>query len=215
MDYIKIYNDLILRGKNRIIDKNTYVENHHIIPKSLGGSNCKDNIVSLTAREHFIAHKILCEIYPNSFEMYNAYKFMMNGKSKNQMRQYKYSSKEYERVKIRLSELQSQKYMGENNHRYGKDSWNKGKKGSHSSWVNKTNHSEETILKMSENSKGEKNGFYGKKHSMELKINRGIKVLIDNVEYYGIREAARIIGVTNKTISNRCKNNKIENYQFI
>lgn len=34
-------------------------ERHHEIPRSMGGSNCKDNIVTLTAREHFIAHAML------------------------------------------------------------------------------------------------------------------------------------------------------------
>jgi hypothetical protein len=36
-----------------------YVERHHILPKSLGGSNLKDNNVFLTAREHFICHWLL------------------------------------------------------------------------------------------------------------------------------------------------------------
>lgn len=36
-----------------------YTERHHIIPKSLGGSNSKDNLVRLTAREHFICHRLL------------------------------------------------------------------------------------------------------------------------------------------------------------
>ena len=36
-----------------------YSEKHHIIPKSLGGSNKKDNLVKLTAREHFICHLLL------------------------------------------------------------------------------------------------------------------------------------------------------------
>lgn len=34
-------------------------EKHHVIPKSLGGSNEKVNIVRLTSREHFICHKLL------------------------------------------------------------------------------------------------------------------------------------------------------------
>lgn len=37
-----------------------YVEQHHIIPKSLGGTNDKSNLVFLTAREHCIAHLLLC-----------------------------------------------------------------------------------------------------------------------------------------------------------
>lgn len=37
-------------------------EKHHIIPKSLGGSNDKSNIANLPHRVHFIVHKILPKI---------------------------------------------------------------------------------------------------------------------------------------------------------
>jgi hypothetical protein len=40
-----------------------YSERHHIIPKSLGGSNALDNLVNLTAREHFIAHMLLAHMH--------------------------------------------------------------------------------------------------------------------------------------------------------
>jgi len=36
-----------------------YTEKHHIIPKSMGGSNRKSNLVSLTAKEHFVCHLLL------------------------------------------------------------------------------------------------------------------------------------------------------------
>ena len=36
-----------------------YSENHHIIPKCLGGTDSKDNTIFLTAREHFICHLLL------------------------------------------------------------------------------------------------------------------------------------------------------------
>lgn len=40
-----------------------YVEGHHIIPKSfdLGGQTDPQNIVYLTAKEHIIAHRLLCK----------------------------------------------------------------------------------------------------------------------------------------------------------
>lgn len=45
--------------KRRINPPDGYSESHHVIPKSLGGSNVKSNLVRLTAREHFVAHKLL------------------------------------------------------------------------------------------------------------------------------------------------------------
>lgn len=57
--YTKYYYSIISNAKSRILPPETYTERHHIIPKSLGGSNSKDNLVSLTAREHFICHRLL------------------------------------------------------------------------------------------------------------------------------------------------------------
>jgi 5-methylcytosine-specific restriction endonuclease McrA len=41
----------------------TYYELHHILPKSLGGLDLQENLVLLTAREHYIAHLLLYAIY--------------------------------------------------------------------------------------------------------------------------------------------------------
>lgn len=48
------------------------VERHHIIPKSFGGSNKKENIVSLPLRLHFLAHWLLWKAYRDS-RMANAF----------------------------------------------------------------------------------------------------------------------------------------------
>ncbi len=61
MNYKKIYDQLIERAKMRTLEG--YSENHHIIPKCMGGSNELDNFVALTGREHFIAHLLLAKIY--------------------------------------------------------------------------------------------------------------------------------------------------------
>ena len=40
-------------------DLNCYTERHHIVPKSLGGSDDKDNIVLISPRKHFLVHWLL------------------------------------------------------------------------------------------------------------------------------------------------------------
>lgn len=62
MDYQRIYDSIILKAKSRdvIIE---YTEKHHIIPRCMGGSNDSDNLVRLTAREHFICHWLLWRIF--------------------------------------------------------------------------------------------------------------------------------------------------------
>ena len=60
MRYETIYNNLI--EKRRIEVPEGYSEEHHIKPKSLGGSDSKDNLVRLTAREHYLAHYLLMKM---------------------------------------------------------------------------------------------------------------------------------------------------------
>lgn len=55
--YTTLYYHIIDAAKGRVLVG--YNEKHHIIPKSLGGDNAADNLVRLTAREHFICHLLL------------------------------------------------------------------------------------------------------------------------------------------------------------
>jgi hypothetical protein len=64
MNYQNIYNNLVQKAQSRELDG--YVEKHHIVPKCMGGGNIESNIVRLSAKEHFIAHKLLVRIYPNT-----------------------------------------------------------------------------------------------------------------------------------------------------
>lgn len=76
MDYKRIYNQLIERGKNRELDVNEKYQRHHIIPVSVGGGNSKDNLVHLTYREHYIAHALLHLISPDNIPLLRAYCMM-------------------------------------------------------------------------------------------------------------------------------------------
>jgi hypothetical protein len=66
MDYKLIYQRLCLRGQTRTKNSNIYLEKHHILPKCLGGDNSFANLTLLTAREHYIAHYLLCKVYNDS-----------------------------------------------------------------------------------------------------------------------------------------------------
>lgn len=95
MEYTKIYNQLIERAKTRQLEG--YIEKHHIIPKCLGGSNDKENLVKLTAREHFLCHKLLTKIYPKNEKLW--YALFLMSINKNKKVKYIISSKEYESIK--------------------------------------------------------------------------------------------------------------------
>ena len=104
MNYERIYNELISSRiiLNRKKDDENYFENHHIIPKSLGGSNEKMNLVLLTHREHFLAHKLLVCVYSKNpkekYKMVCALWFMTHIRSKHSNISVT-CSREYEKVK--------------------------------------------------------------------------------------------------------------------
>lgn len=76
MNYQKHYDLLIIKAQSRI-KPNCYCEKHHILPKSLGGSNDPNNLVILTTKEHYIAHLLLAKIYGG--KMWIALNVMLKG----------------------------------------------------------------------------------------------------------------------------------------
>jgi hypothetical protein len=88
-----------------------YTEKHHIIPRALGGLNVKDNIVSLSAREHYICHLLLTKFVKDEFcnKMINALWFLSN---KNTV---KVNSRLYSKLKQDLSSLRKGNTFGKNN----------------------------------------------------------------------------------------------------
>ena len=121
MNYYKAYNDIIcFRQQCKPI--NCYTEKHHIIPKSLGGSDDKCNIVELTAREHFVCHLLLSKMYPKHsvpwIKMMKAFCCMMVRHSTTQERVI--NSRWYAYWKENFSKAQSLHQSGNHNSQYGK-----------------------------------------------------------------------------------------------
>lgn len=68
--YTKTYYQLIDKRRKTSLNRNdVYVEIHHIIPKSLGGDDVDENLISLLPREHFIAHLLLTKMVANKNDM--------------------------------------------------------------------------------------------------------------------------------------------------
>ena len=121
MDYKKIHDKIIENAisENRVKNSNVYYEKHHIIPRCMNGTNDIDNLILLTAKEHFILHKILCLLHPKNAKLAHALWRMVNT-GINDKRDYRITAKEYERIKINKSSIQSLMVSGENNPMYGK-----------------------------------------------------------------------------------------------
>ena len=61
MDHQVHYAKLMKRGSRL---RRGYIEKHHVLPRCLGGTNKKSNIVYLTPEEHYVAHQLLVKMYP-------------------------------------------------------------------------------------------------------------------------------------------------------
>lgn len=119
MNYQRIYFELIEKRKRDIPEG--YIEQHHINPFSISKSNDSDNLVYLTAREHFIAHLLLSKMYPegsiNWIKMQKALMKMFSISS-NQLR---YSpSRWYHYCREQVSIANSINQSGQGNSQYGK-----------------------------------------------------------------------------------------------
>jgi len=175
MDYQRIYDQIIERSKlsdRKKIKGGQYFEEHHVLPKCLGGDNSKVNRVLLTAREHFICHKLLVKIYPDVPKLVFSLFCMVIQKTKTQNRDYTVSSREYSNLKEDYSSSISEMH---------KDGTINYKKENHPRW--KKIPSKEQRLKQGKSLKGvmagDKNPMYdvhrfgedapmwNKKHSQE------------------------------------------------
>jgi len=163
--YKKWHDSIIDNAQSRIIKG--YSEKHHILPRSLGGLNNKDNIVRLTAKEHFIVHMLLCKFTKGNayYKMLYAFKSMCQLINNNHKRDYKITSRIAEKLRLEAEK---------NNPVYRNDVKAKISKANKGRIMSK-----ETRLKMSKARIGNKNAL-GFKHSEEFKerirkINTGKK----------------------------------------
>lgn len=116
MNYKKIYDDLIYNAKNSP-KLDLYKENHHILPKCMGGDDSSENIVKLTAKQHFVAHWLLYKIYktPKLCHAWNNMSMIGVGQEARRI-----NSRYFDRAKKERSRLLSINSKGEKNHFYGK-----------------------------------------------------------------------------------------------
>lgn len=118
MNYKKIYDQIIVRAKelhtarkSEKKQKLNYFEEHHVIPRCMGGDDSVENLVLLTGKEHFLCHVLLREIYPDVIGLKYAVWAMCAWKSEGQKRDYNISGRLYERIKSEMSKLNSARFL--------------------------------------------------------------------------------------------------------
>jgi len=103
MDYKAVYEKLMQKARSRG-DVAGYSEKHHVVPRCLGGSNSKDNLVVLTAEEHFLAHQLLVKMHPGNHKLAYAAQAMVFKNAKTRR-----SNKLYGWLKRRMAQASSDK----------------------------------------------------------------------------------------------------------
>lgn len=180
--YTRWYNSIISAAKQRT-EIAGYYEKHHIIPKSLGGNNSKENLVKLTSREHFICHWLLTKMTTGKDKISTAYacKRMMHGIGKNQER-YRISSRIYENLKNNLNQSLKERVFT--------DQWRK--KLSESAKVRVANESEEIkqfkrekMIRLNKARKGIKKPYQTGENNPFVREDVKEKIKQSNIEKYG------------------------------
>ena len=171
MDYQKIYIKLTSKKDRDLPIK----ERHHIIPKSIGGDDSPENLVDLTPREHYLAHKLLVKITKGEDRKKMAFalwRMTVSGRVKTNSREYESARKTFVE---NMSEFRTGKKFGK--------------------------HSDEARKKASARSVGEKNNMFGKNHTTESKEkiskNRSGKLVGKDNHFFGkthSEESRKIMG---------------------
>jgi hypothetical protein len=157
MNYQRIYNQLIekAQSQNREKGKGIYYEIHHIIPTCVGGTGKKweykthPNLVLLTAKEHFIAHRLLCQISDNP-KLANALWRMCTSTNteNNKNRNYRISSRTYEHLRKRNALAMSNQLTGRPKPDGFGDQLSDKLKGRVGSWTDKKQSAEHVTKRM-------------------------------------------------------------------
>ena len=225
MNYIKTYYDIINKAKTRGLNKrvlNYYTEKHHILPKcyfkSVKAASYSENLVLLTAREHYICHYLIWKFNKDPKMLLALYR-MMNG---NKIKYSNLTSKEYEVLKLNYSKHISLKFSGKNNPNFGKKFSEKTKElmsKNHANFSGKNN------PMFGINRVGTLAPNFGKKHNDTTKMKmKNYKIgntyarkrcNIDGVEYASLKLALNHKNISLPTLIFRLKSEKYENYFYI
>ncbi|TPI13877.1 NUMOD3 domain-containing DNA-binding protein [Mesorhizobium sp. B4-1-1] len=151
MNYARIYEAFIAdrRKREALLTRDNKVmwERHHIIPRSRGGTDCRNNLIKLTHQDHLFSHLLLAKIYGGS--LWSAI-FLMTRKAVG-----RHTRSAYAIARINHARAQSEKLKGQ-------PGFMTGKKHSEETRIRLVNshlgnrHSQETLAKMSSAQMGNK-----------------------------------------------------------
>ena len=161
--YKKWYDSIIEIAQSRITTSG-YTETHHILPKCMGGDDSFENLVILTAREHFLCHVLLtkCSLGESKYKLIFAANMMCQVSRTYQHRYV--NARLYEMIKKEVSKAHSKVLSGRKLSEEHKQKISIGNQGRISS--------PETIEKRSRSCTGLKRTDEQKKRMRQAQLNR-------------------------------------------
>jgi hypothetical protein len=185
--YTRWYYNIIQHSKTRSLSG--YTEKHHIIPKSLGGNNAKNNLAILTPREHFICHMLLTKMT----EGINKQKMIfglwrMSVPTKNR---HRITSTQYEQIRNEFCKVNSIRHTGKTNSQESLDKRRATMLERYSTMITFTKHTDiakkkvsdantgrqhtkDELAKMRESHLGSKNAFAKLTEEQVIKIKQSV-----------------------------------------
>lgn len=100
-----------IEGRKGFSENEELLHDHHILPRSLGGTDHAENIISLTLREHYIAHWAL---WKSLADGNMAFAFHMMSSKKENSSGTRISAREYEQLEKETVEFLKEVYRHSN-----------------------------------------------------------------------------------------------------
>ena len=232
--YYKTYNQLIdkcIQMEKEGYTEDMYTEVHHILPKCMGGTNEKCNLVRMPIRYHIIAHMLLASAFPDEKKIVIAVTAILSpGKGNQQINRKNQFSKISTRLISKFREEANKARIG------FKHSEKSKKVMSEKAKINNLGRkvSEETKKVMSEShiqynmtltneekkSKYASKGYLNKKHSKETKeklseLNSKKVIGPDGTIYKSMKSASESIGISINAFRWRLKKHKDFGYRLL
>lgn len=202
------YHNFIQQCFQRQLPDTIYTERHHILPRCMGGTNDKNNIIRLTHQEHYEAHKLLALEYPTNEKLQYAW-WNMSVRHNKYQEEIFVSADDYARARELHAHMTSKQFKGTKQSVEHIQKRTEKQRGLH--------RTEETRKKLSESLKGklcgEKNPMYNRPligQSLQNMIehqphSKKVLCIDTGIEYRSVSAAHKATGCDRKSIDYCCK----------
>ena len=187
--------DALIKNAQERPAVSTYAEKHHILPRSMGGTDAPSNLVIFTAREHFLAHWLLYRIHRTP-AMARAFRLMTNDQVRRRGRDY-----------ATAREIMSTAMRGDRNVSKRPDVRAKLKANAYSVFAGQKRPAHAALMREKGLIRGDKNPAYGKGARQAGVLNHMARKVVGLHPWYGLAvwgtatAAAQQLGVSLQAVA--------------